>query len=343
MDEYLIKARDYLKNYDGQELSFMEICGSHTYALSKSGIRSLLSEKIRLISGPGCPVCVTPTSYIDRLIDLLDEGYVVVSFGDLLRVPGSKESLSDKKAKGYDVRMVYSPGELVDIAKNEADKKFVFAAVGFETTTPVYALVLEELVRENIKNVKLLTSLKTMPAVTRYLCQKQAGIDGFLAPGHVCAVTGSDLFKPIAEEYGIPFVVAGFEPEELIMALYALIKKVRRGEVINCYKHVVNDEGNEKASKLVNKYFEEDTAYWRGIGNIEASGLVLKEEFATYDAGSKMNNEDHMNKACSCGRVLTGEITPDKCPLFGKSCTPFSPVGACMVSEEGSCRAYYSY
>ncbi|MDD6102514.1 MAG: hydrogenase formation protein HypD [Clostridiales bacterium] len=340
MNEYVKKASAFLRDYDGPKLSFMEICGSHTNALSKSGIRGMLSEKIRLIPGPGCPVCVTPTSFIDRLIRLLEGGEAVVTFGDLLRVPGSKGSLNDLKALGYDVRMVYSPADIVDMAMNEPDKSFVFAAVGFETTTPVYTLLLEELIACNVKNVRLLTALKTMPEVTEMICEGPTRPDGFLAPGHVCTVTGSDLFRPVAEKYGIPFAVGGFKPEELVMALYALVKKAGSGEVINCYRQAVTESGNKAAEAIVNKYFIKSDAYWRGIGMVKSSGLLLRKEYMSYDAGSDNLTEDNLNTGCCCGRVITGEITPDKCPLFGKACTPANPVGACMVSEEGSCRAY---
>ncbi len=337
------KMLEFLKNYDGSELRIMEICGSHTGALTKTGIREVLSPKIKLISGPGCPVCVTPSAYIDRLLSLaLDESITIVSFGDMLRVPGSEQSLSQAKGAGADVRMVYSPDSIISMAKQEPERQFVFAAVGFETTAPVYAMLLKDLIDEDIKNVRLLTALKTMPEVVSYLCESEANIDGFLAPGHVCAVTGSNCFKELASTYNIPFVPAGFTASELVIALFSLVKLRGQGKLINCYPEVVTENGNEKAKELLNTYFEKCDATWRGIGKIKASGLKIKEEFSRFDAGSLYLDEDiKMNKACICGQVLIGRSEPSDCPLFGKICTPISPQGACMVSAEGKCADSY--
>jgi len=321
----------------------MEVCGTHTAAISHSGIPGLLSPKIRLISGPGCPVCVTVTSYIDRLTALSREpGCVVVSFGDLLRVRGSEQSLDDAKARGGQVRMVYAPSDLLKLAAAEPGKTFVFAAVGFETTAPVYALVLQEALRRGVRNVKLLTSLKTMPAVIAWVCDHQGRIDGFLAPGHVSVVTGSDLFWPLARRYGIPFVVSGFEPREILLSLYALVRLRGRGEVKNLYPSVVTAEGNREAQRLVNRFFEPCAAAWRGMGQISGSGLQLRPEYRDFDAGSTGLTEDRgLNPQCRCGSVLIGAMGPGECPLFGKGCTPQAPQGACMVSTEGSCYQYY--
>ena len=212
----LSEMRDFLANYDGPEMNIMEVCGSHTAAISKNGIRGMLSEKIHLISGPGCPVCVTPTAYVDKLIELaMTPNTCVVTFGDMLRVPGSKYSLSEVQGMGGRAIMVYSPMDIFALAEKEPATTFVFAALGFETTTPAYALLLEEVIERNIENVKLLTALKTMPGVIEYLCENGASIQGYLAPGHVAAVTGSDLFLPLAEKYQIPFAVSGFEGEEI--------------------------------------------------------------------------------------------------------------------------------
>lgn len=348
MKELVLKAREFLKSYDGQEVSFMEICGSHTNALSKTGIRSMLSPKIKLISGPGCPVCVTPTAYIDRLVELADEGKVIACFGDLIRVPGSMGSLQEAVARGGQVRMMFSPAEVADWGLEEPDKEFIVAAVGFETTVANYSILLGRLEEEGIENVRLLTSVKTMPQVVRYLCDRNKRIDGFLAPGHVAAVTGWEAFEPLAREYKLPFVVAGFSGQELLVALYALVLKagnntgnVDSGLVVNCYPSVVNREVNSTWKQLVDKYFEPTDAYWRGFGIVEKSGLVLRNQYKKYDAGSYELNEDKPPRGCSCGRVLLGEISPNECPLFGRACRPESPVGACMVSEEGSCQAYY--
>lgn len=333
---------DKLKNYDGEEVHIMEVCGTHTAAISENGIPSMLSPKIKLISGPGCPVCVTVTAVIDRLVELsMEENTIVLTFGDLIRVRGTHKSLADAKADGGHVRMVYSPMETVKLAKEDPSHTYVFAAIGFETTTPVYAMVLEEAIKENVKNLKLLTSLKTMPEVIRWVVKNGGGIDGFIAPGHVCAVTGSDTFKELSEELGIPFVVSGFEGRQLIMTIYALLQMKGKAGIKNLYKGVVTEEGNTKAKEVVEKYFEVSDASWRGMGKIKGSGMALKKEYADFDAGSIGLDEDHMPPGCSCSSVLVGKLKPYECPLFGKACTPDNAHGACMVSTEGSCYNYF--
>ena len=239
--------------------------------------------------------------------------------------------------------MVYSPMDIVELAEREPETIFVFAAVGFETTTPVYALLLEEIIEKDLKNVKLLTALKTMPGVIRYLCENGAGIDGFLAPGHVAVVTGSNEFLPLAEKYSIPFGVSGFEGKEILQTLCGLVKAKGLGKVMNFYPKVVSENGNETAKKMVDKYFEKADAAWRGMGMIPQTGMVLRNEYAIYDAGSKELSEDNKrNKACCCDKILMGKMKPKQCPLFGKTCKPLTPQGACMVSEEGSCRSALS-
>lgn len=364
----LSQMRDFLADYDGPEMNIMEVCGSHTAAISKNGIRGMLSPKIHLISGPGCPVCVTPTAYVDRLIELaLTPNTCVVTFGDMLRVPGSKYSLSEVQGMGGRAIMVYSPMDIFALAEKEPKTTFVFAALGFETTTPVYALLLEEVIERNIENVKLLTALKTMPGVIEYLCENGASIQGYLAPGHVAAVTGSDLFQPLAEKYQIPFAVSGFEGEEILEALCGIVqagvgvcnanansqnteqvslndtdKNSGRGKVMNFYPSVVSAEGNMRAQELVAKYFQKADAAWRGMGIVAGTGMELRPEYEMYDAGSKALVEDNKrNKACCCDRILMGKMQPQQCPLFGKVCKPLTPQGACMVSEEGSCHSMF--
>lgn len=335
-----------LGEYEGEEIRIMEVCGSHTAAIAKYGVRSILSPRIRLISGPGCPVCVTPTAYVDRLIELASTPKTaVVSFGDLLRVPGSRYSLSEAKGRGEDVRMVYAPMDTLKLAVEEPDTTFVFAAVGFETTAPVYTLLLDEIIGKGIGNVKLLTSIKTMPGVLRWLLDSETKIDGFLAPGHVCAITGSEYFAPLAKEYHKPFAVSGFEAEELLIAIYGLVQMIQEGRctVENFYPSVVSAGANEVAFSQLEKYFRVTEAGWRGFGVVEESGLLLKPEYERYDAGSAGLFEDRKrNGACSCGEILKGEKTPWDCPLFGKVCTPQNPQGACMVSYEGSCLSAFS-
>ena len=336
---------DKLKNYDGRDITIMEVCGSHTAAISKNGIKSILSDKIHLISGPGCPVCVTPTAYVDKLIELaFRERTTVVTFGDLLRVPGSKESLQQAVSKGASVKMVYSPMDTLKLAHENSDEEFVFAAVGFETTTPVYAMLLQQIEKQGITNIKLLTSLKSMPEVICTLLEDGCDIDGFIAPGHVCAVTGAEIFEPIARKYNIPFSVCGFEGEELVAGIYALLQMVLKGDcsVKNCYQNAVDQSANPDMLALVDKYFVSGEASWRGMGIIEGSGRWLRDEYQRFDAGSRGLSEDNKkNKACACGEILKGKATPDDCPLFNKVCTPDNPQGACMVSYEGGCATRY--
>ena len=348
----LSEMRELLINYDGPEINIMEVCGSHTAAISKNGIRGMLSEKIHLISGPGCPVCVTPTAYVDRLIELaMTPNTCVVTFGDMLRVPGSKYSLSEVQGMGGRAIMVYSPMDIFALAEKELETTFIFAALGFETTTPVYALLLEEVIERGIENVKLLTALKTMPGVIEYLCENGASIQGYLAPGHVAAVTGSDLFKPLAEKYQIPFAVSGFEGEEILEALcgivgaYADAQALEKSgvQVMNFYPAVVSAKGNVRAQELVTKYFQATDAAWRGMGIVSGTGMELRPEYEKYDAGSKALVEDNKrNKACCCDQILMGKMQPQQCPLFGKVCKPLTPQGACMVSEEGSCHSAFA-
>lgn len=333
---------DYLKNYDGPEMNIMEVCGSHTAAIAKNGIPRMLSPKIHLISGPGCPVCVTPSAYVDKLLELAENPKnCIATFGDLIRVPGSTKNLSIASGEGARVEMVYSPMDVISLAKENPDTNYIFAAVGFETTTPVYALLMETLIQEKLENVQLLTAIKTMPEVIDYVCASGSGVNAFIAPGHVSVVTGSKIYKPIAEKYQIPFGVSGFAGKEMLTALYGIVKARGRGVVMNFYPSVVSENGNENALALIDKYFEKAPAVWRGMGRIEGSGKVLKAEYAKYDAGSKGLDEDiKQNKACNCADVLVGKIRPYQCPLFGKVCTPETPQGACMVSTEGSCFSY---
>jgi len=337
----LWEISEALQNYRGPQLTFMEICGSHTAAISKYGIKELLSPDIRLISGPGCPVCVTPSAYIDRLIELAKRpNYTVVSFGDMLRVPGSEKSLSEAKGDGADAIMVYSPMDVLSLARENPGETYVFAAVGFETTAPIYTILLDQVRQQGLTNVKLLTSLKTMPKAVSWILDSGAKVHGFLAPGHVCAITGSSYFEPLAKQYNVPFSVSGFGDRELLVALYGLLQMAECGqnEVRNYYSSVVEDLPNEKAMQQLSRYFEAGDAAWRGMGVIENSGLYLKKEFSDFDAGSFGLDEDvKHNKACCCGQILMGKMEPKDCPLFGKICSPRSPQGACMVSYEGSC------
>ncbi|MBR5518466.1 MAG: hydrogenase formation protein HypD [Clostridia bacterium] len=334
---------DFLKKYDGEPVRIMEICGTHTAAISENGIPEMLSPKIKLISGPGCPVCVTVSSYIDKLTELSTmPNTCVVTFGDMLRVCGSKKSLSEAKAEGGNVKMVYSPFDIINMAKEDLGTTYIFGAVGFETTTPIYALLVKQITEENIKNIKLLTAIKTMPAVIEALSANGIEADGFIAPGHVSVITGSKIFEPLAKKYNLPFVVSGFEGKDLIEAIYTIVKSKGKGKVVNLYTEAVLPEGNEKSRELTDKYFMPYSASWRGLGLIENSGLVLRDEYRHLDGGSYdlVTDCDKLN-GCRCKDVVCGKIAPTECKLFGKICNPQSPQGACMVSMEGSCFNYF--
>lgn len=333
---------DFLREYDGEDISIMEVCGTHTASISENAIESIISSKIHLISGPGCPVCVTVSSYVDRLCQLALEGNTIVTFGDMIRVPGSKYALKDIKAMGGEVKMVYSPMEALALASENKNKQFVFAAVGFETTTPIYAVLIDEMLQRGITNLRLLTALKTMPNVISAICESDSSISGFLAPGHVAAITGSQAFEKLAKKHNVPFVVSGFKGEEILASVYALVKLQGQGNCLNLYKQVVKTVENKKAAETVNKYLEPYDAPWRGLGVIKGSGMKIKDKYSQFDADSAGLVEDFsFQNGCSCGDVIIGKKKPNQCPLFKKLCTPENPRGACMVSGEGACFNYY--
>jgi hydrogenase expression/formation protein HypD len=333
---------------NSRALRLMEVCGTHTAGIFKSGIRSLLPASVRLVSGPGCPVCVTPAAYIDKCVSYaLSPDYALVSFGDMLKVPGSAampRSLDAAKGAGGRVEMVYSPFEVLRMAETEPHTTFIIAAVGFETTAPAYALLLDELIEKRIRNVKLLTSLRSAISAITWICENEKEIDGFLCPGHVSVITGSDVYKPLAEKFRKPFVVGGFEPEHIAEAVRRLIDMAEagQGEVVNLYAETVSANGNEKARAAMDKYFELRGAAWRGLGEVANSGYYLKSAWADFDAGSfGIDAAEEMPDGCRCTEVITGRIDPDECPLFGKICAPGSAVGPCMVSSEGACGIWY--
>ncbi len=345
LSEPLKKAIQYLKTYDGPPVRIMEVCGTHTHEIFRQGIRQILSPNITLISGPGCPVCVTPGGYIDRAVALAeDRGATVCTFGDLMRVPGTDKSLSQARAGGADVRIVYAPDDAEKIAADNPDRQVVFLAVGFETTTPSACLAVDHAIADGADNFSILTANKTMPAA--YEAMKDS-TDLFLYPGHVHAITGmADCRKMEAE--GVSGVVAGFTAGELISALTIAVKKFEAGETfcVNAYPRVVTESGSPEAQQLVKKYMEPCDAWWRGIGKIPNSGMKLREAYAHYDAAVRFDLPETVGKdhpGCRCGDVLQGNCRPVDCPLFGKVCTPEHPTGACMVSSEGTCSAYYLY
>ncbi|MCD7722666.1 MAG: hydrogenase formation protein HypD [Clostridiales bacterium] len=338
-----IKAiAEYLKSYDGEEINLMEVCGTHTASIAKNGIESIISEKIHLISGPGCPVCVTVSEYIDALCSLAwQKNTTVVTFADMLRVRGGKYSPGEAKALGASVISVYSPFEIIKLAQEKKDETFVFAAVGFETTAPIYAVLAQEIIEKGIGNIKFLTSLKVMPPAIRYICENSPKIDGFIAPGHVSTITGANAFAGLAREFSKPFVISGFEGDEILASIYLLVRLRGRGDVKNLYKSAVKAEPNAKAAKLINKYFEYSPAAWRGLGIMQDSGLYFRAEYSFLDAGSRNLINDAENNGCKCADVLSGKIRSSECPLFKTICTPETPMGACMVSGEGACFNYY--
>lgn len=340
------EAKDFLSSYDGKKVRIMEVCGTHTHEIFKDGIRQILSPQIDLISGPGCPVCVTPADFIDEAVMLaLEKNCTITTFGDLVRVPGSEKSLADARADGAKVKVVYAPQDAVKYAQLHPDEEVVFLSVGFETTVPSECLAVQQAIEKGLKNFSLLTANKTMPEA--YLAMKDA-TDTFLYPGHVHAIIGTSVCEKLRDEYGISGVCAGFTPSELLVALALEVKGLSRGEpfFINAYPRVVREEGSPKAVALTKKYMEPVDVLWRGIGEIKNSGLALREEYSDFDARKKyalphITGRD--NPACRCGEVLQGKCTSEECPLFGKACTPEHPVGACMVSSEGACSAFYLY
>ncbi len=346
MNETMKKARDIITGYNGRPLRIMEVCGTHTHEIFRLGIRKLVPENVDIISGPGCPVCVTAVGFIDEAVWLaLEKGCIICTFGDLIKVPGTEMSLAGARAKGAKVRPVYSPLDAVEIAKDNPDEQVVFLAVGFETTTPSACLAVKKALELRLDNFSILTANKTMPNAYNALV---GSADAFIYPGHVNAITGNNACIRLCKEKGVSGVVAGFTASELITALAVAINLLQKGEPFfrNCYPRVVKDEGNPAAIALMNEVMEPCDSEWRGLGMIPMSGMKLREEYAEYDSRKKYDMPvitGRPNPACRCGDVLQGKCKPSDCKVFGKVCTPLHPVGACMVSDEGACSAYYQY
>lgn len=334
-----------VKNYAGPPIRIMEVCGTHTHEIFRLGIRNILPENIKLISGPGCPVCVTPNSFIDEaLILALHKGATICTFGDLVRVPGSETNLAGARAKGANIQVVYSPLDAVDYAAQHPNEKVVFLSVGFETTVPASCLAVKKAKKAGLNNFSLLTANKTMTNAYRML---KDSADAFLYPGHVCAITGTELFDKLKLE-GISGAVTGFTAGEILSAIAVIIKKLSEKQTfaVNCYPRVVTREGSPAAKKLIAEIMTECDAVWRGLGVIKGSGLKLAAGYEDFDARIKYSLPEvkgKENPACRCGDILRGNCKPYECKLFGKACTPDNPVGACMVSSEGTCSAYYKY
>ena len=331
------------------EVRLMEVCGSHTMAIARGGLRRLLPENLKLLSGPGCPVCVTGASYVDLALELARRPAVTVAtFGDLVRVPGGdRESLDQARAAGASVKIVLSPLDAVALARTLPERQVVFLGIGFETTAPGVALAVREAADTGVANFSVLCGHKTMPQAMRILAAA-GGLDGFLLPGHVSSVTGVELFRFLPDEFGRGGVVAGFAPSDILAGLLLLVNQVRRKQpdLENAYPQVVRAGGNPAALKILAETFVPADAAWRGLGVIPGSGLRLRDAFRAQDAACRFGlkpGPDREPPGCRCGAVLRGAITPRECPLFGTACTPQQPVGACMVSSEGACAASYLY
>ncbi|CCK78898.1 hydrogenase formation protein HypD [Desulfobacula toluolica] len=339
-----------IKAVSHKKLRLMEVCGTHTMSIFRHGIRSVLPERITLLSGPGCPVCVTAQKDIDAFVALARvKNVIVTTFGDLMKVPGSGSTLALEKASGADVRMVYSISDAVAIARENKSKQVVFCAVGFETTIPTIAAGILMAIREKTDNFSIYSANKlTPPALTALMETDGVQIDGFILPGHVSVITGTHAYRDTFEKYNMPSVIAGFEPVDILNAILMLIRQNETGTpaLENAYPRAVSDSGNVKAKQIMNQVFDICDASWRGIGHIPSSGMRLKKSYEKFNASIKFSMdmpEVPEPKGCACGQILMGLKTPEKCVLYKKKCTPMTPVGPCMVSSEGACAAFYRY
>ncbi len=338
------------RNAGEKSIRLMEVCGTHTVSIARAGIKSLLPSNVDLISGPGCPVCVTSNEDIDKVIALSKmEGVIIATFGDMARVPGSSTTLLEQKAEGASVEVCYSPLDALKIAENNPEKEVVFVGVGFETTTPLVAATIKRAKENGVDNFSVFVAHKNMPgAIETIVKDAEVKVDGLILPGHVSTIIGLEPYEFLAKNYSIPGVVTGFEPVDILSGIEMLTRQIANGEakIENAYSRNVEREGNSLARSAIDEVFEVCDAKWRGLGQIKGSGFALKEEFSKFDAEKKFNpipeaTKEH--KGCACAEVLRGKISPNQCPLFRKVCTPQNPVGPCMVSNEGSCAAYYKY
>lgn len=334
----------------GRPVKLMEVCGTHTVALFRHGIRDIIPKEIGLLSGPGCPVCVTSVRDVDCAISIAKLAHVTLAtFGDMMKVPGGKQSLNDARSEGADVRIFYSPVDALRLAEQNSDREVVFFATGFETTSPLIAATLAEAERMGIGNFSIHSAHKLVPpALKALLDSSDVKVDGFILPGHVSTIIGSKPYDFVARDYRKPGVITGFDAWDILEGIFMLMRQIAEGmsAIEIQYKKVVREEGNPKAVSLIEQYFEPADAYWRGIGTIPASGLKLRQRYDRFEAIKKFSPgvpDNPEPAACSCGDVLRGVKVPLECPLFGGACTPENPVGACMVSTEGSCAAYYKY
>jgi|TARA_R110000744_G_scaffold9725_2_gene30951 hydrogenase expression/formation protein HypD len=344
------KYLEEIKKTVSQPWSIMEVCGGQTHSLVKNGIIDMLPKEVTMIHGPGCPVCVTPLNIIDKAIHLaLEENVILCSFGDMLRVPGSKKNLLEAKAEGADIRILYSPLEAVRIAEDNPDKEVVFFAVGFETTAPANALSVIHAHRKELKNYSILAShVLVPPAIKAVIDDEESKIDGFLAAGHVCTIMGNAEYHLLSAKYKVPIVVTGFEPLDVLQGILMVLRQLEesKAQVENQYSRIVKEEGNPEAQKMIHKVFEIKNQIWRGIGEIPESGYQVRPEYADFDAKRKFKieiPEAPENPDCISGQIMKGLKKPFECSQFGKKCKPTNPLGAPMVSSEGACAAYYHF
>lgn len=342
-------AREIAAVAAGHPMTLMEVCGTHTMAIARFGIHALLPKSIRLISGPGCPVCVTPIDYIDHAIAISNlPKTIICTFGDMVRVPGSFSSLEKERAAGADVQIVYSTLDAVEVAQKNPQREVVFLGIGFETTAPTVAAAIIEAKQSGLKNFSVLCACKVVPPALCALLEGPVKLDGFILPGHVSAIIGAEAYRPILEKYKIAGAIAGFEPTDILESMLSLVKQVahKKMEFSIPYSRAVEGTGNAKALACLNEVFENSDAKWRGIGNITGSGLKIRSAFGEFDAAKRFSvtvRTAGEPQGCRCGEVLTGAASPPECHHFGNNCTPANPVGACMVSGEGTCAAYYKY
>lgn len=330
-----------------EEIKFMHVCGTHEQVVSQYGLRSLLPENVEIIAGPGCPVCVVPSQEIDEAIYLAREEKILTTFGDMSRVPGTDLSLHQCRSEGNDVRIVYSPEDATQIARENPDRDVIFFAIGFETTA---AIVAAELLRDPPENFSIICSHKTIPAAMHLLIGSgELQIDGFICPGHVSTIIGTEPFRIFPKSFRMPVVISGFEPVDVLLSVALLLKQIRykTPKVDNEYSRVVNNEGNIKAQRMIDEIFELATVNWRGIGRIAEGGYMIRDKYEKYDARKKYNvkieKSRDIHPGCSCHLIMIGKLTPDKCKLFKNECTPTHPYGPCMVSHEGTCNIWFKF
>jgi hydrogenase expression/formation protein HypD len=347
--ELVLELARQIKEISKKKIRLMEVCGGHTMSIQKFGIPSLLPDNITLVSGPGCPVCVSDRKYIDQAIAYSRlEDVIITTYGDLIRVPGSTSSLDIEKANGADIRIVYSVLDALKIAKEHSDKKIIFLGIGFETTAPSSAAGVINAHAQGIDNFFLFSSHKIMPPAMAALIDEGVSIDGYIAPGHVSTITGSGIYVEIPKKYNLGVVISGFEPVDILRSILMLVKQIEseKYSVENEYSRVVKDEGNAKALQMLDEVFELRDDWWRGLGILPKSGMKVRDKYKKYDAEVMVAVEVEATKeekGCICGEILKGLKNPKDCKLFGKACNPNDPVGACMVSHEGACNAFYRF